>query len=338
MRAPSHPQRTSRSNRLRAACLATGVFALLTTAACGASTAAGPNATEAPTTTEPPTTTTAPKPVSDQTPPKSTFGLAFDDRHLWVADFYGGQLLGIDPDTGVILKRHKPEDGIPEGVDDIAVGPDGSIFYTGFNDGSVGRMSPANVSVVIDGVGIGASSIAFSRDGRLFVGRSIIGDGLWEIDPGGIKPKKDAIVQSMKNVNAFAIGADGAVYGPRFGLGKEGALVRIDTTTGKETMIVDGFDAPIAVKLSRDAKTAYVLSLVPGGTPKVSTVDLGTKALKDLANLESSLADNLAVANDGRVFVSSFNEPMLTVINTDGTTKKLKIGEGTPAYQTPDQH
>lgn len=335
MHAPC-PAHAPRRSRLFRAALTTVTCCLVTATACGGSPSAAPGSTDVTTTTEPATTTT--KPVSDQTPPRSTFGLAFDDKYLWVADFYGGQILGINPDTGAILKRYKPEDGIPEGIDDLTIGPDGSIFYTGFNDGSVGRMSPANVSVVIDGVGIGAGAIAFTKDGRLFVGRSTIGDGLWEIDPAGIKPKKDPVTPTMNNVNAFAIGPDGAVYGPRFGLGTAGALVRIDTTSGTETVIVEGFDAPVAVKLSSDGSKAYVLSLVPGGTPKVSIVDLSTKTVKDLAKVESSLADNLAIASDGRVFVSSFNEPVLTVIKPDGTTKKLEIGEGTPAYPKPDQH
>jgi DNA-binding beta-propeller fold protein YncE len=279
------------------------------------------------TTTEATTTSTAPKPVSDQSGPKSTFGLAFDDHRLWVTDFYAGQILGIDPENGSILKRYKGEDGVPEGVDDIAIGPDGSLYYTGFNDGSIGRMSPNNVSVVIDGLGApGAGPIAFSRDGRLYVGRAVIGDGLWEIDPKGENRNKP-LMDTMGNVNAFAVGADGMLYGPRFGLGDKGALVRIDPNSKQISELVAGFDSPVAVKLNRESTKAYVLSQNPGRKPTVSVVDLDSKKVTALAEVATPLADNLAIANDGKVYVSSFNQPVLTVIDPDGTTRTLTIGE-----------
>ncbi len=307
-------------------------FALLATAGlvslalgCGSPASTGANGADTTTTTST-TTTTAPRPVSDQAPPRSTFGLAFDERRIWVADFYGGQVIAVDPETGEILKRYKSEDGVPEGVEDLTVGPDGSLFWTGFNDGQVGRMTPAAVSSVVEGLPAGAGPIAFSKDGKLYVGRAVIGDGLWELDPNAEK-KQRKISDKIGNVNAFAVGSDGAIYGPRFGLGTEGALVRIDPASGSLTEVAKGFDAPVAVKLSPDQKTAYVLSQVPGGTPKVSAVDLSTRQVRDYANALTPLVDNMTVAPDGRIFVSSFNEPVLTVIATDGTTKKLALGQ-----------
>jgi sugar lactone lactonase YvrE len=307
-------------------------FALLASAAllslalgCGSSGSTGANGPDTTTSTSS-TTTTAPRPVADQAPPRSTFGLAFDERRVWVADFYGGQVIAVDPETGEILKRYKPEDGVPEGVKDLTVGSDGSLFWTGFNDGQVGRMTPAAVSSIVDAFAVGTGPIAFSKDGKLYVGRAVVGDGLWEVDPNAEKkPRK--ISDEVGNVNAFAVGPDGAIYGPRFGLGTEGALVRIDPGSGAVTEIATGFDAPVAVKLSPDQKTAYVLSQVPGGTPKVSAVDLSTKQVRDYANALTPLVDNMTVAPDGRIFVSSFNEPVLTVIATDGTTKKLVLGQ-----------
>jgi len=317
---------TPRSRTLLAVAGLTGLIGLIgLTAGCGGTSGsnAGPEET---TTSTSSTTTTAPRPESDQSPPRSTFGLAFDERRIWVADFYGGQVIAVDPETGEVVKRYKVEDGVPEGVEDLTVGPDGSLFWTGFNDGQVGRMTPAAVSSVVAGLPSGAGPIAFSKDGKLYVGRAVIGDGLWETDPNAEKkPRK--ISDKIGNVNAFAVGSDGAIYGPRFGLGTEGALVRIDTGSGEVTEIAKGFDAPVAVKLSPDQKTAYVLSQVPGGTPKVSAVDLGTRQVRDHANALTPLVENMTVAPDGRIFVSSFNEPVLTVIATDGTTKKLTLGQ-----------
>ena len=59
----------------------------------------GPGGSAAPSTTTSSTPVTTPKPPSDQTAPKSTFGLAYHEGRLWVADFYGSQVLGVDPEA-----------------------------------------------------------------------------------------------------------------------------------------------------------------------------------------------------------------------------------------------
>lgn len=286
----------------------------------------GPGGSGAPSTTTSSTPVTTPKPPSDQTAPKSTFGLAYHEGRLWVADFYGSQVLGVDPTTGTILKRYKGEDGVPEGIDDITVGPDGSLYWTGFNDGQVGRLTPANVNTVVYGLQPGAGPIAFSRDGRLYVGRAIIGDGIWELDPNAEKEKRE-VTPSAGNVNGFAVGPDGHIYGPKFGLGTQGSLVKIDTTNGQVSTVATGFDAPVAVKLTPAGDRAYVLSQVPGGVPKVSTVELPGGEVKDLATVRTTLADNLTLDPEGRVYVSSFNEPVITIIERDGTTRTITVGQ-----------
>ena len=309
--------------------LATLAYAA-TACAGGATTTAG---TPEPTLTETSTTTTsaAPRPVADQTAPKSTFGLAFHDDKLWIADFYGGQVLAADPNSGEVLKRYRGEDGVSDEIDDVAIGPDGSVYWTGFNDGAIGRMSPANVSVVIAALPTGTNGIAFAPDGKLYVGRAVIGDGLWQIDPDAEK-REELITESMGNVNAFTVGRDGFIYGPRYGTGGKGALVKIDPrlgepTKGTVTEVVSGFDGPIATKLSPDGTKAYVLSLPPGGSPQLASVDLLTKKVTAMTSPLTPLVDNLAVAPDGRIFVSAFNEPEVTVISPDGTAKRIGIGK-----------
>lgn len=302
---------------------------------CGSKNTAGTEPTTTTTETSTTTTSAAPRPVADQTEPKSTFGLAFHEDKLWIADFYGGQVLAVDPSTGEVLKRYKGDDGVSEEIDDVAIGPDGSVYWTGFNDGAIGRMSPANVSVVVAALPAGTNGIAFSPDGKLYVGRAVIGDGLWQIDPDAEK-REQLIARSIGNVNAFAVGRDGFIYGPRYGTAGRGALVKIDPRLGEPsvgtvTELVTGFDGPIAVKLSPDNTKAYVLSLPPGGAPKLDSVDLATKKVTALTSPLTPLVDNLAVAPDGRIFVSSFNEPVITVISPDGTAKRIGIGQKAPA-------
>ena len=268
----ARPRRPARPAR-RLAAAAVAVLAL-----AGACSSDGDNG--APTTTESTTTTstTTPGPMSDQTRPQSAFGMVHDGSKLWIADFYGGQVLAVDPDSGAILIRYKGDDGVSDEIDDLAIGPDGSVYWTGFNDGAVGRMTPSNVVGIVAGLDPGINGIAFSADGRLFVGRAVIGQGLWEIDPTQPEKPPRLISDSLGNINSFAVGPDDMIYGPRWGTDGGGELVRINPDTAELEVITDGFDGPIAVKLDAAGTTAYVLSLPPGGAPTVSTVDLATGA------------------------------------------------------------
>src|SRR5690606_25035371 len=103
---------------------------LLLAACSGGDDPAAPTTTETSTTT----TTTAPGPMEDQTRPASAFGMVHDGAKLWIADFYGGQVLAVDPDSGAILVRYQGDDGVSDEIDDLAIGPDGSVYWTGFND------------------------------------------------------------------------------------------------------------------------------------------------------------------------------------------------------------
>jgi streptogramin lyase len=325
--------RSAARSTARAAAAVVGLAFLVASVACtsGNDDPAEPTTTETSTTT----TTTTPGPASDQTPPSSAFGMVHDGSKLWIADFYGGQVLAVDPDSGAVLIRYQGDDGVSDEIDDLAVGPDGSVYWTGFNDGAVGRMTPSNTVSVVAGLEPGINGIAFSPDGRLFVGRGVIGQGLWEIDPTQPEKVPRLISDSLGNINSFAVGPDLQIYAPRWGTGTSGELVRIDPDTAEVEVLASGFDGPIAAKVDVAGAKAYVLSLPPGGAPTVSIVDIGTGAVTLLATVPLPLADNLAVAPDGRVFVSAFNEPVLAIIETDGSSRTIGIGKEPPPEDEP---
>jgi sugar lactone lactonase YvrE len=328
---PTSAARSAR--RVRSIAAVVGVLLLVAGASCSSDTGdpTAPTTTETSTTT----TTTTPGPVSDQTRPQSAFGMVHDGSKLWIADFYGGQVLAVDPDSGAILIRYKGDDGVSDEIDDLTIGPDGSVYWTGFNDGAVGRMTPTEVVSIVAGLEPGINGIAFSPDGRLFVGRAVIGQGLWEIDPAQPEKAPRLISDTLGNINSFAVGPDGLIYGPRWGTGTDGELVRVDPDTAELEVLATGFDGPIAVKVDAAGTRAYVLSLPPGGAPTVSIVELGTGAVSLLATVPLPLADNLAVAPDGRVFVTGYNEPVLAVIDPDGSTRTIGIGKEPPPEDDP---
>lgn len=335
--APTHRLRMVGLARARGAIATpTLVLALAVAAGCASSQTATPGPPTGGSTTPAATGTTAaaddPTPVvsrpplaplADQRPPVGTNGIAFDGDRLWVADLRGGELLAVDPTTGAIGARYGAAQGITTGPDDVAVGPDGSVYWTGFGNGDVGRVNPDGTVDVLGNVGVGANAITFSDDGKLFVGRAVTGDGLWEVDPTGAEPARE-ITASLGNVNGFAVGADGKIYGPKFGAAGAGSLVRVDPADGAVTTVAEGLNLPFAVKLSADRRTAYVA--VAGPPAAVQAVDLATGAVTLVAEVPATVVDNLAVGPKGEIYVTTFNEPRVVVVEPGGATRSLKIG------------
>jgi sugar lactone lactonase YvrE len=282
-------------------------------------------------TTAAPTTAVA-GPIADQTPPLGTFGLAYRDNQLWIADFYGGQVLAIDPDSGSIIKRLVSGDGVSPEVNDVAVAKDGTIFWIDYNDGAVAVLSN-NEYKTFANVTPGTYSIALSADDKkLFVGGAVGRAGsVWTVD----LTRQDRPTESTApaTIRSFDVGPDGKLYAPRFGSatalpGVSGALLQVDPTTGVSTPLVSDLDGPIAVKLSPDGTTAHVLELPPGGKPSIESIDLATLTRKrPPIELRTPLADNLAIADDGRIFVSSYNDSLISVVGVDGQVKTLHIGQ-----------
>jgi sugar lactone lactonase YvrE len=110
--------------------------------------------------------------------PKGANGIRFDANDLlYIASLKGNEIFAMDPSTGVVLKRI----GFKEGVktpDDLAFGPDGSLYWTSFDTGKVCRISPEGLRSE-QMLAPGVNPIAFSHDGRLFVSVAYRGDVLF---------------------------------------------------------------------------------------------------------------------------------------------------------------
>jgi sugar lactone lactonase YvrE len=330
MRRPSRPAR------------ALGALLALTASTVACSSATPPevaaNASTVDSTAAP--TTTAAGPVADQTPPLSTFGLAFHDDQLWVADFYGGQVLAVDPDSGSIIRRLNGADGVAPEVNDVAVSTDGTLFWIGFNDGAVAVLSN-NEYKTFANVTPGTYSLALSPDKTKLYAGGAVGHAAPVATVDLTKQVKSTPSPLPVAMRSFDIGNDGKLYGARFGSagarpGLTGALLEVDPTSGEAHELVSDLDGPLAVKLSPDNSVAYVLSLPPGGKPAVNTIDLASgMRRRPPIELRTPLADNLAVADDGRIFVSSYNDSLVNVIGPDGTVKTLHIGKPPPTPPKP---
>lgn len=281
-----------------------------TTSAVASSTSAAPSTTGT-------TTTTAPAPLDDQTPPAAVNGLTVQGDTLWVASIEANQVVQVDRKTGAILARY---DTKGSGPDDVAVGPDGAVYVAGFGNGDVGRIRDGRYEVVTT-IAAGINPLEFTQDGTLLVGTYGPGGTLYEVPTDG----GEAVVRAkdLPDINAFGIADDGTVLAPAGGIGGPGSVVRIDPATGKVTTVVAGLPA-VAAGATDASGTFFVLANVTGEVLEVD-VEAGTAKRFNLVPTGAPF-DNLAFADDGTLYLSSFGASSITEVSAMGDVRQIAIG------------
>jgi sugar lactone lactonase YvrE len=204
----------------------------------------------------------------------------------------------MDPETGEILDTFGPEIGV-DVPDDLIFGPDGSLYWTSFFFGEVGRREPDG-TVTKQFVAPGANPITFSDDGRLFTSQCFAGETVFELSPDLDAPPREVISfpGTACGLNGMDWGPDGRLYGPRQFVGD---VVRVDVDSGTFEVVASGFGGPGAVKFDHQGQL-HVLDAVRGEIVRVDP-NSGEKTI--VARLTIGL-DNLAFNSEDRLFVSSF--------------------------------
>jgi hypothetical protein len=259
--------------------------------------------------------------LEDQTPPTGANGLAFDAAGmLWLADLLGHQVLRFDPATGKILGRYAQPGA---GPDDIAIDERGRVFWTGWFNGQVGRIDPTtHENVIIAELPKGANSIAFSADGRLFVGLVILNSGLYEVDPEGTSDPR--LITDALGPNAFDFGPGGFLWGPL-----QDRIVKIDIETGDvvDTVAMGPY---ASVRYNEADNSLYALTGGEGDmpSPALDKIDLARGGMTRFSEPNIKSIDNFVIDPAGRFFVTGFDMPELVVIEPDGSNGRvIKIGE-----------
>jgi sugar lactone lactonase YvrE len=238
---------------------------------------------------------------------KGANGITFDaNDFLYIASLRGNEIIVANSSTGAILRRLGLEEGV-EAPDDVAFGPDGSLYWTSFDTGKVCRLSPQGVrneQMVAPGV----NPIAFSDDGRLFVAVAYKGDVLYEVDPF-FRHTPRVILRDLGWLNGMTWGRDGYLYAPVW---SKGQVVRIDVNSGETVVVADGFGKPAAVKFDSHAR----LHLVDYETGQVWQIDTHTGTRQLLVRLPPHL-DNLAFDSQDRLFVSHADEGVIYEIPSE---------------------
>ncbi len=241
-------------------------------------------------------------------------GLAVDGKgNLLASNLLGQSVHAVNLSTGAVSTLVGPPLG---GADDVALGPDGSIYWTGYFSGQLMRRTPDGKTRVIARNLPGLNSLAFRGDGRLYVTQLGRGDALWEVDPTGRKPPRK-VIDAPGYLNGFEFGPDDRLYGP---LILKGQIARVDVDTGLIEKVAEGFTVPVAVNFDARRENLYV---VDAATGELVRVRLPSGAKEVVAKLPTGL-DNLAVGPDDQVYVSNMVDNDIRVVNpADGSARLL---------------
>lgn len=251
-------------------------------------------------------------------PIHGTNGIRFDSQGmLYIASVFGNEIVVMNPSNGKIIERLSYDKGIffP---DDVAFGPDGSLYWTSILTGYVGRLSPDGL-VKTQFVSPGANPITFSDAGRLFVGLCFFGDGLFELDPLlTLSPIPKNKTPGM--INGFDFGPDGLLYAP---LPLEGKVVRMDVNADPvvyETLM-DGLPTPVSVKFD----TRGLLYGHNQDTGEIWRFDPSTGTKAPVAIVPPG-TDNIAFDPGGRLFVSHAHDGSIFEILPSGHPRTISKG------------
>ena len=203
--------------------------------------------------------------------------------------------------------------------------PDGSVWSTGFGNGDIGRIADGEYSVVTT-LAAGVNPIAVRDSGEVYVGTYGPDGDLYRIDPqpsstnGAFTELADG---TMPDINAFAFLPDGRLLAPSGGIAGPGSAIAIDPDTGEHEELVG--DLPPVAAATVDAEgTGYVLANITGELIRIDA-EAGTSEVVRTVG-EGAPFDNLAFADDGTLYLSSFTTPTVTEVAPDGTTRVIDVG------------
>jgi sugar lactone lactonase YvrE len=236
---------------------------------------------------------------------KGVHGLAVDQQgRLLAGSVVGNSIYQVDKQTGVARILVGPDEGQ---ADDIAIGPNGEMAWTGFYLGKVmyRENDDAPIKVLVEGKP-GINSIAFNqKTGQLYASQVFLGDALWELDPKGEKEPR-LINKDMGGFNGFEVGTDGSLYGP---LWFKGIAVKIDPSNGNGNL--------------------YVVDTLTGKLMRVDAAELksGAAEPKMVAQLSTAL-DNLAIDPQDNIFVSNMADNSIQQVDPKtGEVRVITSGE-----------
>ena len=258
----------------------------------------------------------------------STNGISFaPDGTLYVANVFGTTITQIDPKSGDILSRLTPADGVLF-PDDVLVADDGTIYWTEIALGQVFKKpvnEPAIELLPIGGLN-SANPLVLSDDGRLFAAGCYGGDNnsFVEIDPinGGIlNTLFGPVADCASNGLSWY---DGYLYSPQ---PFHDEIWKIDPDTGAHEVVTSGWPVPIGTAFDDDGNL-YALAQGVGEVVRIDIDDPDTANNREvIAEIPLAWADNIAINDDGDIFISSATDSTIEEVDDDGERRTVVPGQ-----------
>ncbi len=254
-------------------------------------------------------------------------GINFDsDDILYVTSIMNSEIVLLDRETGEVLERLGAAQGA-NGPDDVAIAPDGTIYWTNYSSGEACRRAAGITTCQF--VGAFINPVTISDEGRVFVATALppASDALYELDPDLVQAP-ERIFNNAGMLNGMDFGPDGFLYAPSW---VEANILRIDVDAcdesewcENETVVAGTIAMPAAVKFDSQGNLHALDSL----SGEVLLVDTTTGSLTVVADLGIGL-DNLAFDSEDRLFVSNIVNGLVVEVLPDGSTRKVS-GVGPP--------
>ncbi len=240
------------------------------------------------------------------------------DGNVYVASVGGDEITVHDPNSGRLLDRIGPERGV-HGPDDVFITDDGTIYWTEILTGFVGMLKPDGTFMRQE-VGPGVNPITMSDDGRLFVGRLFLGQGLYELDPN--LQDDPVLLNENLSVNSFDFGPDDYLYAPSFFTG-DVLRIDVDSAIPSEAEVVGNVGGVSSAVKFNSLGEAYGVNI---GEGLVLKLDLsGADAHEVVLDVEGTI-DNIAFSTDDRLYAAVGADNEIVRIDTNGHTRTITRG------------
>ncbi len=131
--------------------------------------------------------------------------------------------------------------------------------------------------------------------------------------PDGREPR--VIAENLPLPNALSVGPDGNLYFPQIGAGE---IWRCPLEGGAPERFMDGLAVPTAVKFDQNG----LLTTTQAASGEVTKIDIQSGEKTIIANVRPGI-DNLAIADDNRLFISHFVDGGVAEILANGQERVL---------------
>jgi DNA-binding beta-propeller fold protein YncE len=247
------------------------------------------------------------------------YGIALDANDtIYLA---GTEITIADGNSGQVLDRLTAEEIDVTTADDIVFGPNGSMYWTDLVTGRVGRVKPDG-TVSHQFIGVGVNPIAFSNDGRLFVGRDLFGTGLYELDPELVDPPREIAAEgTIPGLNCFAVGPDSEyIYAPNLHTGEQ---YKIDVEFGEIVWRTSEFGG--CAKADSQGQI-HVIDYVNATHYKFTDLEAMTFEIVDIYPEVMPGMSNFAFDSQDNIYVSDHANGRVSLIKKNGQIKEFIKG------------